>query len=322
MKIGVLYRKNRNIEFQKKVSKAEIYDDAYDEARMHASGLQDAGYEVELIEWNNNPIIMNQKITSKSIELVFNASSYQELVFLETFKIPYVGSSSRIVGTDKVQRKILCSYHGVNTPNFQIAKSITTIPEITLRYPLFVKPINGRGSSGIDDSNIVYTYDQLLPVVKRITEDMNQDALIEEYIEGREFTVGVIGYDTINVLPILEIELSSGKTNSFEHKMKDLEIITCPAIIDSKIVENINNMVKDVYKILDIKDFGRVDLILDKNNTAYFLEVNTFAGLNLPQENDKSAHIGYMGYMAIKAGFDRKEFLNRIVTSAINRYSN
>ena len=109
MKIGVLYRKNRNIEFQKKVSKAEIYDDAYDEARMHASGLQDAGYEVELIEWNNNPIIMNQKITSKSIELVFNASSYQELVFLETFKIPYVGSSSRIVGTDKVQRKILCS---------------------------------------------------------------------------------------------------------------------------------------------------------------------------------------------------------------------
>lgn len=321
MKIGVLYRKNRNIEFQKKVSIVEIQDDAYDEARMHSLGLVEAGYNVELIEWNDDPIKMNHTIKSNNIDLVFNASSYQELIFLETFKIPYVGTSSKIVGTDKVQRKIICSHHGVVTPQFQISKSIDTIPEITLKYPLFVKPLNGRGSSGIDDTNIVYNYEQLLPVIKRITEDMNQDALIEEYIEGREFTVGVIGYDEIEVLPILEIELSNGKTNSFEHKMKDLEIITCPAKIDSNTMEVINKMVIDVYKILNIKDFGRVDLILDKNNVPYFLEINTFAGLNLPQEIDKSAHIGYMGYMALQAGYDRKNFLNEIVKSAIRRYS-
>jgi D-alanine-D-alanine ligase len=320
MKIAVFYRENRNIEFQKKISNEPIHDDAYDEARMHAAGLTEAGYDVELIKWNNNPLKMYELIKEKSITIVFNVSSYDEIIFLETFKIPYVGSSSKIVGTDKVQRKILCSYYGINTPKFQIANSINDIPKITLNYPLFVKPLNGRGSSGIDDSNIIESYEQLLPVVKRITQEMNQAALIEEYIQGKEVTVGVIGYANIEVLPILEIEFTNGKTNSFEHKMKDLEIITCPAKLDELTTQRINKMVKDVYKVLDIKDFGRVDIMLDKNNTPYFLEVNTFAGLNLPQIDDKSAHVGYMGYMAIKAGYNRPKFLDKILLSAFTRY--
>lgn len=320
MKIAVFYRENRNIEFQKKVSNKPIHDDAYDEARMHANGLTEAGYDVELLKWNKDPIKMYESIKEKSITIVFNVSSYDEIIFLETFKIPYVGSSSKIVGTDKVQRKIICSYYGINTPNFQIANSINDIPEITLSYPLFVKPLNGRGSSGIDDSNIIESYDQLLPVIKRITQDMNQAALIEEYIQGREVTVGVIGYEDIEVLPILEIEFTKGKTNSFEHKMKDLEIITCPANLDDLTVQRINKMVRDVYQVLDVKDFGRVDIMLDKNNNPYFLEVNTFAGLNLPQSDDKSAHIGYMGYMAVKAGYNRSRFLDRILSSALGRY--
>ena len=135
-------------------------------------------------------------------------------------------------------------------------------------------------------------------------------------------TIGVIGYENVEVLPILEIGFSSGKTNSFTHKMNDLEIIHCPANLDASTEKAIRDMVKRVYEVLNIKDFGRVDIMLDKNNTPYFLEVNTFAGLNLPSAEDKSAHIGYMGYMAIQAGYDRKSFLDRIVQSAVNRYAN
>lgn len=322
MKIAVFYRENRNIEHQKMVSDHPIHDDAYDEARLHAQGLLEAGYDVDLIKWTRNPIQMAETLKVKKIDLVFNVSSYDEIIFLETIKMPYVGTSSKIVGTDKVQRKIICAYHGIKTPKFQVAKSINNIPEINLDYPLFVKPLNGRGSSGIDDSNIITAHEHLLPVIKRITEDMHQVALIEECIQGREVTVGVVGYENVEVLPILEIGFSSGKTNSFTHKMNDLEIIHCPANLDASTEKTIRDMVKRVYEVLNIKDFGRVDIMLDKNNTPYFLEVNTFAGLNLPSAEDKSAHIGYMGYMAIQAGYDRKSFLDRIVQSAVNRYAN
>jgi len=321
VKIGVFYRENRNIEHQKMISSEYIRDDAYDEARMHAQGLQEAGYDVELVKWIKDPLVMYETIIKKSIDLVFNVSSYEEILFLEAFKIRYVGTSSEIVGLDKVQRKILCAYYGINTPKFQIAKSVHEIPEIKLEYPLFVKPLNGRGSSGIDDSNIIERYADLRPVVKRITQNMHQAALIEECIQGREVTVGVIGYDEIEILPILEIEFSKGRTNSFMHKMNDLEIIHCPAELDEVTENRIRDMVLHAYKVLEIKDFGRVDILLDKDNTPYFLEVNTFAGLNLPSPEDKTAHIGYMGYMAIQAGYDRKQFLSKIIESGLRRYS-
>jgi D-alanine-D-alanine ligase len=320
MIIAVMYRKNRNIEHQIKVGTVTVRDDAYDEAYMHAKGLMHAGYEVELVEWRHQPEEMTKIFESKKIDLVFNVSSYEEALFFETYKIPYVGTSAKMIALDKVQRKILCAYYGVKTANFQVAKSIRDIPIITLDYPVFVKPIHGRGSAGIDDSNIVYSYDELVPIVKRITEDMKQEAIIETYIQGKEVTVGVLGYDTIEVLPILEIKYSSGKTNSFEHKMNDHEIIECPTSLDVNTKKAITNMAKQVYRILEIKDFGRIDIMLDQNNTPYFLEVNTFAGLNLPDNQDNKAHIGYMGQMAIANGYNRATFLDIIVKSAQKRY--
>ncbi len=320
MRVGVLYRRNRNIEYQKKVGAVLVRDDAYDEASMHAQGLNDAGHDVLLIEWTDNAEEMTKKLSQSRIDIVFNVSSYQEAMFFETHKIPYVGTSTKTIGLDKVQRKILCAYYGVNTAAFQVATSVDDIPDIHLEYPVFVKPIHGRGSAGIDDSNIVYTYNDLLPIVRRITEDMQQEALIETYIQGREFTVGVIGYDTIEVLPIVEIKYSEGKTNTFEHKMNDHEIIECPADLDQATEQAIREMAKSVYQTLDIKDFGRIDVMLDHNLVPYFLEVNTFAGLNVPEGQANRAHIGYMGHMALSAGYTRSAFLERILQSALQRY--
>lgn len=321
MKIGVFWRTNRNIEFQKKISTEKIVDDAYEEAKMHQEGLIEAGYDAVLIQWEKDPIKMGRLMKSESIDLVFNASSYDELLFLETFNIPYSGSTSKTVGMDKVSRKIIASYYGVNTPKFQIAYSKEDIPRITLNYPLFVKPLNGRGSSGIDDSNIIEKYDQLFDVVKKITEGIGQPALIEEFIVGRELTVGIIGYSHPIVLPLLEIRYTYGRTNTFEHKMLDQEIITCPMTLDPQTEAIVKQMALNAYRVLGIADFGRVDMMLNQNNEPYFLEVNTFAGLNLPGVNDsQTAHIGYMGYMAVQQGFDRATFLDTIVKSTMERY--
>lgn len=321
MKIAVFWRKNRNVEFQKKISLIEVYDDALEEAKLHKKGLQESGYDVILIEWNSKPIELYNLIIEEKIDLVFNASSYDEVIFLETFKIPYTGSNSRTIGLDKVARKIIVSHFGMDTPKFIVAKNKTEIPDFDLNYPLFIKPLNGRGSAGIDETNIIERFDQIPDVVAKITEKIGQPALIEEFIDGRELTVGIIGYADPIVLPILEIQYTFGRTNTFEHKMFDREILTCPMQIPAELEAEIKKIALIAYKALDIADYGRIDMILDKNNVPFFLEVNTFAGLTLPDsENKKTAHIGYMGYMAIENGYSRSTFLKAIVDSTIERY--
>lgn len=321
MKIGVFWRKFRNVEFQKKIATKEVQDDSYDEAYLHYTGLKDAGYDVVLVEWTYDPLTTYNQILLENIDLVFNVSSDEEIIFLETFNIPYTGSHINVVGADKVFRKIIVSYYGVPTPKFAIARSMADIPDIPFRYPLFVKPLYGRGSAGIDDTNIIETPEDLPKVVGKITEGVGQPALIEEFIEGRELTVGIIGYKNPEVLPLLEIGYSFSRTNTFEHKMMDQEIITCPMVLPEDVEERIRELALRVYEVLDIRDFGRIDMILDKDNVPYFLEVNTFAGLNMPDDNvEKTAHYGYMGYMAKERGYSRAEFMGKIVESAIERY--
>ena len=322
MKIGVFWRSFRNVEFQKKLTPDRIKDDAYGEAYLHSKSLREAGFETELIQWNDNPLEVYQKIVDGKIDLVFNASSNLELNFLETFKIPYAGSSIYTVGMDKCIRKAIVSNYGVPTPKFILAKNKDNIPEVNLKYPLFVKPIDGRGSAGIDDSNIINSYDELPEVVDKITSKIEQVALIEEFVEGREMTVGIIGYKNPEILPILEIKYNGTKTNTYEHKMFDNEIIICPMKLEKKVEEEIKRISLEIYKILDIKDFGRIDFILDKDNVPYFLEVNTFAGLTMPEADDEEkAHCGYMGDMARAKRYSRGDFIKKIVNSTIERYN-
>ena len=321
MKIAVFWRRNRNVEFQKKLTEENIFDDAYEEALSHKEGLEEAGFDAVLLEWTGDPVEMSRRIEDDKISLVFNASSDDELRFLEAFKIPYTGTRLKVSGLDKAYRKIIVSHFGVTTPEFTIAYSKESIPEIKIPYPLFVKPLDGRGSAGISEENIILSPKKLPSVVGKITEKIGQPALIEEFVEGRELTVGIIGYKTPMVLPIVEIGYTFGRTNTYEHKMLDQEIIQCPMEIPKEVEEKIINMALKIYKTLDIADYGRVDMILDKNNTPYFLEVNTFPGLTMPSgKNHEKAHIGYRGYMAKEKGYSRAEFLQLIVDSTIERY--
>lgn len=321
MRIGVFWRKFRNVEFQRKITAEELHDDSYHEPNLHCTGLKDAGYDAVLIEWTYEPLVTYNQILLENVDLVFNVSCEEEITFLETFQIPYTGSGIHVVSKDKVTRKIIVSHYGVPTPEFVIARSKAEIPDIPFKLPLFVKPLYGRGSAGIDDSNIIDSPEELPVVVKKITEGVGQPALIEEYIEGRELTVGIIGNKNPEVLPILEIGYSFGRTNTFEHKMMDHEIITCPMALPSSVEAKIRKLALKVYEVLDIRDFGRIDMILSKDNVPYFLEINTFAGLNMEEDNvEKTAHYGYMGYMAKERGYTRAEFMGRIVESTIERY--
>ncbi len=324
MKVGVFWRKFRNVEQQMKLTPDKVYDDAYEEAYHHYSALKSAGYDVTLIEWRKDPRKTYENITKEKVDIIFNASSFKEITFLETFGIPYVGSGIDLVSLNKAQRKEIVAYNKLPTPKFIIADDPNNIPEINLNYPLFVKPIKGRGSAGISEENIIYKYDDLPKVVKKITEKIGQESLIEEYIEGREVTVGIIGYEDPIVLPIVEIKYNSAKTNTFEHKMYDREIINCPADFTEEIEKRIKTTALNIYKSLNAKDYSRIDMIVDKEGIPYFLEINTFAGLTMASEKDEEGkmkiHHGYMGYAAKAAGMSAPEFLSKILESAIGRY--
>ncbi|MDI3481250.1 MAG: D-alanine-D-alanine ligase [Tepidanaerobacteraceae bacterium] len=223
------------------------------------------------------------------------------------------GSSNR----SKAARKKIVAYHKLPTPGFFVADSPDRIPEHSLKYPLFVKPLRGRGSAGISEENIIKRPEDLPCVVAKITEKIGQPALVEEFISGREITVGIIGYEEPKVLPILEIEYNSTITNTFEHKMLDREIIHCPAKLSPEEQDRIIDTATKIYKALNAKDFGRIDMILGRDGIPYFLELNTFAGLTM---SSGRAHNGYMGYMAEALGMTAAEFIGSIIESAIKRY--
>ena len=295
MKVGVFWRKFRNVELQKRLSQDNIYDDAYDEAFQHMTAIKEAGFDAALIEWKKDPKETLKELLRQKIDMIFNASSLKEVAFLEAFGIPFVGSGLDLIATSKAARKKLVAFHKLPTPKFFVTKNSKEIPEHSLKYPLFVKPVSGRGSAGISEENVVKSPEGLPKVIEKITQKIGQAALVEEFIKGREITVGIIGNDKPRVLPILEIEYNSAITNTYEHKMLDNEIIHCPADFSEAEEDRIKNTAKRIYKVLNAKDFGRVDMIVAEDGTPYFLELNTFAGLTM---SSGKAHSGYMGYMA------------------------
>ncbi|WP_296972343.1 ATP-grasp domain-containing protein [Tepidanaerobacter sp. EBM-38] len=317
MKVGVFWRKFRNVELQKRLSKDNIYDDAYDEAFQHMTAIKEAGFDAVLIEWKKNPKETLKDLLSQKIDIVFNASSLKEVAFLEAFGIPFVGSGLDLVATSKSARKKLVDFHKLPTPKFFVAKNSKNIPKLSLEYPLFVKPVNGRGSAGITEENIVKKPEDLPKVIDNITQKIGQAALIEEFIKGREITVGIIGNNNPRILPILEIEYNSAMTNTYKHKMLDNEIIHCPADFSEAEEKRIKETAKKIYKVLNAKDFGRIDMIVAKDGTPYFLELNTFAGLTM---SSGKAHTGYMGYMAKAENMSASEFIASILNYAIERY--
>jgi D-alanine-D-alanine ligase len=324
MKVGVFWRKYRNVEQQMSLTPDKVYDDAYEEAYHHYSALKSAGYEACLLEWERDPRRTLKNIKKADIDIVFNASSLKEVAFLEAFGIPYAGSGIDLVPLNKAQRKEIVAYNKLYTPKFIIANDVNSIPQINLNYPIFVKPINGRGSAGIGEDNIVYKYEELPKVVRKITERIGQKALIEEFIGGREVTVGIIGYKNPVVLPIVEIGYNSTKTNTFEHKMYDNEIISCPANFSKEEEKRIKDEALNIYRVLNAKDYSRIDMIVGKDNIPYFLELNTFAGLTMDSKKDENGkikvHHGYMGYSAKAAGMTKAQFIGSILESAIERY--
>ncbi len=289
-----------------------------------ADALKSLGHTVFLVEADENTFLRLKELKGK-IDIVFNiaeglwgdARESQVPLFCEVLKIPYThsGPTTHAIKLDKEFTKYVLK-----------GAEIANVPGDS-HFPLIVKPNKEGSSKGIMDKSVVRNEKELLEYKKELSKTFDGDILVEEYIDGREFTVGVLGNDNPVVLPIIEQKFDflppgMNKIASFELKwiyedaLKDLhDAYDCPAKIDKKLEEEIIDTSKEIYRLLDVRDCARIDYRLDRSGKLYFLEINTLPGLNLDE-----TVISYFPLAARTAGMSSKDLIGKILDLACERY--
>ena len=320
--IGLLNKKRGNFKIQEKFAGADgVVDETSAEVAHHQKALLDAGYKVRVIDWGPDII---RDLTEADIDLVFNVSSLVEAAILEELEIPFVGSDSFTIAlaTDKSLAKRLWDKAGLPTSPFHVARTEQDceIFRVTppFPYPLFIKPVAGRGSAGITEESVIEDFDQLVKGVRERYRTIGQPVLIERFLRGREVTQCVLGNGgDVRVLPPLGITYAEGSvTLTFGKKELDDDTFVCPAPLSDEETMMMAELAKKAYATLGFKDFGRIDVILTEDG-PFLLEANTFAGLMCtPVEKPHS----YVGVMAVADGMSGKDLLDEIVKAALLRY--
>jgi D-alanine-D-alanine ligase len=321
LRIGLLHKKRGNFAIQEKfVGVDRVVDETDAEVAHHERALIEAGYSVHQIRWGPDFI---RDLQSAQVDLVFNVSSLAEAASLEELEIPYVGSDTRgiILATDKSLAKRLWQSVGLPTSPFRVVgteedcTAFKDNPPFT--YPLFIKPVAGRGSAGINETSIVHDYDHLVCGVRERLQKIGQPVLVERFLQGREITLGVLGNDAdTRVLPPFEIVYREGDaTLTFEKKELDNDSFFCPARLTAEETQMMQQLALQAYRVLGMKDFARFDTILTEDG-PFLLEGNCFAGLMCtPREKPHS----YIGFMARADGMDGTGLLDEIVQAAVKR---
>jgi D-alanine-D-alanine ligase len=246
----------------------------------------------------------------------------------EILGIPYTGSDplTLAVCLDKSRAKEVLSYHGIPNPPFWTVDAPGAIPpDVTL--PAIVKPLYEGSSKGIKDSSLVDNPLQLWERVAEVVARYRQPAIIERFLPGREFTVGVLGNGREReILPIVEIDhslLPPGARPIYSYEAKwiwdtpanPLEIFKCPADIPADLAVRMRAVVNDTCDILRIRDWCRVDIRLDEFGRPNVLEVNPLPGI-LPNPEENSC----LPKAARTAGYSYSGLIHRVVDEAAKRY--
>jgi D-alanine-D-alanine ligase len=321
LRIGLLNKKRGNFSIQAKFSGADNVVDTTDaEVAHHEQALSEAGYDVCQIHWG--PTFVRDLLQAE-VDLVFNVSSLAEAAILEDLEIPFVGSDTIAcaIATDKSLAKILWQRMGLPTSHFFVARSEQDChmfeKQPPLDYPLFIKPVAGRGSAGINEASVVHDYNQLVDGVRERLEKIGQPVLIERFLQGREISVGVVGNgEDARMLPPLEIVYREGDvTLTFEKKEMDDDAFLCPALLKERQIDTLQLLVLQAYRALGLKDYARFDTIWTDRGPV-FLEANSFAGLTCTPPSKPHSYIGFMARAEGKGG---KELLDEIVQAAVKR---
>jgi len=312
-------------------SEFEVEYDPPHTVELIKHGILATGHEYIFIEADENFV---ENLKALEPDLVFNRAeglkgdSRESHVpaMLEMLGIPYVGSNvlTTAICLNKAWTKKVLLYHGISTPKFYVCKSEQEGEKIREGFPYILKPNEEGSSIGITEENLVHDKTQLRTRLKQMITEYQQPILIEQFIQGREFSTGLLGRPGKNpeVLSILEIYFSKFPEvgGVFGQRAKtvldSLDHYICPAQIPENLRRLLERLSFDVWYSLDVKDFARIDFRMNDEGQLFFLEINPLPGMDFDtEENDLS----FYPYMAMKSGYTYDELVRKLLESACAR---
>jgi len=323
MKVAIIYNKDLSGVLNKfGMQNKEFYSEK--NVKIVAKCLEQAGHNTTIIDGNMYVIerlqnFMPRTIDGEQMGMVFNMaygiqgeSRYTHLPsMLEMLGIPYVGSnpSGHALALDKVMTKVVWQNKGLPTPDFWVFSS----PHEDLsdvRFPVIVKPKMESVSFGL---KVVYDTDALRESIHFIVTEYQQQALVEQFIPGREFAVGLLGNSPVETFPVLEFDLEGDPDaiQTEEDKRKKPRQKICPADIPEDFADKLADLSRRAFQALELRDFARVDIRVDANNNIYLLEINSMASLGQTGSYVAAAKV---------AGYDYCALVNRMLDVAAVRY--
>ncbi|MEA4911016.1 MAG: ATP-grasp domain-containing protein [Oscillospiraceae bacterium] len=290
--VGVVY--NLKSGKQSVAVDEEAEYDSIDTVDAICAALREGGYVPIPLEAGRD---LPATLARGGIDIAFNIAEghggrgreAQIPALLDLYDIPFTGSdeTTLCVALDKALTKRIVAGEGVRCPASVLLTDGDTRAARPLRFPLIVKP-NAEGSSkGISDVSIVETPQALEALVRRSCSVYRESMLAEEYIEGREFTVGLLGNDdALRVFPPMEIRYrkpTQGGYHVYSYSVKQnyreyVEYI-CPAPLTPRQTQEMTGAARRAFEALGCRDFARADFRMDAQGELYFIEINPLPGL-------------------------------------------
>lgn len=314
----------------------EVESDLMSVGKNIEKTLKERSYRVSFFDFNNLPKAFND-LHKSDVDLVFNVcerinnSSLLEphvASILDTLQIPYTGSNPFTLALciDKIRVKKLLAFHSIPTPKWDYAYTLEDEIDDELKYPLIVKPGNTDNSIGITNESVVTDKKGLGRQLKKVVVEMGSPALVEEYIEGDEYDVSIIGSDEydLRVLPhsrSMFNQMPPGYWHIYPYQAKWSEdevykkimVQRPPKNISKRLESLITEIALDTYNILDCHDYGRVEIRVDEEDNPYVLELNPNPSINIEDCVPGVAELIGMNY---------GDFIEEIIKMAVNRYKN
>ena len=286
------------------------------------TALQKLGHEVKPLGLQDDLSVARRAIQDWEPDIIFNLlEAFDNIVmfdhnivsFLEMLRMPYTGSNARglMLARDKSLSKKLMAYHRIPMPEFAVIRRGQTVRiSKRLPFPLIVKSLTEEASLGISQASVVDSDEKLKERVEFIHEHIGTDALVEQFIEGRELYVGVMGNQRLRVFPIWEMQFTK-MPNGVHHiatervkwsvKYQEKHGIQTSELKDvpEDHCQRIQHLCRRVYRALELSGYARIDLRMDKDGKAYVLEANPNPQIARGEDFAESAKRAGLSYEAL-----------------------
>ena len=293
--------------------------------------LSDLGHEVIPFGIHNDIEGLLKLVRENKPDLVFNMSEAfsgnrkhepHVTALLEMMGVPFTGAGpmSLQLCKDKGLTKVILDYHGILTPKFVVAKKSKPLPSLkAFQFPAFVKPLELESSEGISRQSYVENEKEAVARIEFIHEKYGVDAIVEEFIDGREVYVSILGNEKLSVFPARELffkQLPQDEPRIATYRVKWDQAYRKKWGIDSGWAvprseneeKKLHEICKKIYRLLQIQGFGRIDLRIKSNGDIYFIEANPNPSIAKREDYALSAN---------KAGLEYPDLIAKIVSLSL-----